>query len=160
MAVQRRFFIGLIFLLCTISIDHQDNSRSWIRPHRSASVNALYYNNRNECTSREVDYKFTFAKYIYTLEQRISIVPNRSVSECFFYMDMEFQLYKAELYENSTRVPIELEFFAEYFVARIVNGYWTGGSRYEVRLEARKPFKKAEKGIVFRSFRHPGTKLK
>lgn len=132
----------------------------WWRAQVPATVNALYYNNRNECNSVYVEYDFIFSKENYTLKQEIWLRPTQSVSECFFYMSMEFQLYKAELKVRGRRHGIVLEFMEDYFIGRIMNGSWVEGTTYQLTLAARKPFRKAEQGIVFRTYRHTETRVK
>lgn len=154
--MARWLVLGIVFLVACFTWDQQ--SHRWLA--QPASVNALYYNNRNECNSVRVNYYFTFAKDHYTLHQQMWLRPTRSVSECFFYMDMDFQLYKAELQVNGQRQGVVLEFMPDHFVARIMNGSWMEGAQHYMQLSAKRPFKQADEGIVFRTFRHTETRVK
>lgn len=155
--MARWFFVGIVFLLVIFSWDQQAALR-WVS--QPTSVNALYYNNRNECNSVRVNYKFIFSKDQYTLEQEIWLKPTRNVTECFFYMDMDFQLTQAELKIGKTRLPVILEFTPTFFVARIQNTAWIEGVEHFIKLEAIRPFQRTDEGIVFRTFRSPETRVK
>lgn len=155
--MARWFFVGIVFLLVIFSWDQQAALR-WVS--QPTSVNALYYNNRNECNSVRVNYKFIFSKDQYTLEQEIWLKPTRNVTECFFYMDMDFQLTMAELKIGDERHPIILEFTPTFFVARIKNTSWIEGVEHFIKLNATRPFQRTDEGIVFRTFRSPETRVK
>lgn len=148
----RLFFLA--FLLLFASFNWPDH------PIRTNSVNALYYNNRNECNSLKVDYDFHFKKDHYLLRQDMWLVPTRTVTECFFYMDMDFELFSAELKIDGIRCPVVLEFMNDYFIVRIVNGIWRMGVHHQLFLRAKRPFKKTDEGIVFRTYRHSESLMK
>lgn len=163
MTVQRCFFVGIVLLLATLSVDQrpqeQRGSPSWLHPYPT-SVNALYYNNRNECNSVFVAYWITFSIEKFFVHQIMTLKPTRSVGECFFYMDMEFMLYRAELSVRRQRQPVMLEFMPNYFVARIMNGSWVANETYTFTVQAQRMFQKADTGLVFRTFRHTETRVK
>lgn len=159
MTVSSSVLIGLIFLLVMFSWDQQQRPYKWLfRP--SSSVDALYYNNRNECNSIRVKYDFKFTERQYVLVQDIYLRPTRSVSECFFYMNMEFKLFRARLSVNNVAKPIMLEFMPTFFVATIMNGPWYANTTYKLHLTATRNLRKAKEGIVFRTFRHSENLVK
>lgn len=150
------FFLGASFLLLLLIFllgGHHG-------PLQLPTANALYYNNRNECNSIKVNYEFRFEKDQYVLKQDMTLRPTRSVTECFFYMDMDFQLFQAELKVNEQKQGVILEFMPSYFVVRIMNGSWLQDAIHDISFKARRPFKKTDEGIVFRTFRHPESLVK
>lgn len=157
MALQKSFILGLLTLFIIFTWDQQH--LSWINLNPT-SVNALYYNNRNECNSVKVSIDFMFSRDKYRLNQTIYLRPTRTVSECFFYMDMDFQLHKAQVTVKSSRLPVMLEFMPDFFVARIMNGSWMENVTYKFHVEAVRELHKAHQGVVFRTFRHLETRLK
>lgn len=157
MTVSSSVLIGLIFLLVMFSWDQQQHYKWLFGP---SSVDALYYNNRNECNSIRVKYDFKFTESRYVLIQDIYLRPTRAVSECFFYMNMEFNLYRARLSVDTVRQPIMLEFMPTFFVATIMNGPWQANTTYKLHLTASRSLRKAKEGIVFRTFRHTETLVK
>lgn len=150
MTIRSRFLFGTIFLLIFLSWNQKESMLGF----RPSSVDALYYNNRNECNSIQVDYAFEFTESRYLLVQDIYLRPTRTVSECFFYMNMEFNLQWAHLTISGRREPIMLEFMPTYFIGHIISGPWQANITYKLTVSATRTFRKSDTGLVFRTFRH------